>query len=203
MAGSTTSHGIPARVACSSRPRIVWLLPAPVAPVTNTCRFSEASGRASVPAGTLFWSSTIPAETPVPSVPSVVRVVSGVTSNVGRSVNRSPGTSRAGGCASAATSLAEAKNGDCGLRVSRSSWACRNASAGDGSLPGRGHCRLLSGGAGPLHGPADIGASHHDRSAAGVATGGRVWRGIGRLPLPTAAVKVSGSDPVTGRGVSP
>ncbi len=42
LAGSITSHGIPARAADSSRCRTVCDLPAPVAPHTNTCRFSDA-----------------------------------------------------------------------------------------------------------------------------------------------------------------
>ncbi len=108
LAGSTTSHGIPAPVAASSRPRTVWDFPAPVAPHTNTCRFSDARGIASSPAGTRFQSSTVPAGTGGPLPSSATTAVSGVTSKSGRSTSRIPGSSRAGGRASAATSLEEA-----------------------------------------------------------------------------------------------
>ena len=46
-----TSHGMPAPVACSSRFRTVWDLPAPVAPHTNTCRFSDGPRHPQGPAG--------------------------------------------------------------------------------------------------------------------------------------------------------
>ena len=108
LAGSTTSHGIPASVAASSRPRTVWDFPAPVAPQTNACRFSDARGRASSPAGTRFQSSTVPTGTAGSLASPEKTVVSGVTSKSGRSTNRMPGSSRAGGRASAATSVEEA-----------------------------------------------------------------------------------------------
>ena len=125
LAGSTTSHGIPARVAAASRPRTVWDFPAPVAPQTNVCRFSEARGTASSPAGTRFQSSTIPTGTAgsLPVIPAPwAAVVSGETSKSGRSTNRMPGTSRAGGRASAATSREEASNGHAGAQISSRVW---------------------------------------------------------------------------------
>ncbi len=47
LAGSTTSHGIPALAAASSMARTVCDLPEPAAPLTSTCRCSEPSGSAS------------------------------------------------------------------------------------------------------------------------------------------------------------
>ncbi len=99
LAGSTASHGIPARDAASSRARTVCDLPAPVAPHTKTWRLSDSAGSTSGPAGCRFRSRTWP-----------IRIVpgpgtgSGVTSKSGRSARRTPGTSRPGGRVSAATS---------------------------------------------------------------------------------------------------
>ena len=66
---------------------------------------------ASSPAGTRFWSRTVPSTTP-PS--PAARLVSGVTSKSGRSVNLIPGTSRPGGRASAASSRDDPAQGNSG-----------------------------------------------------------------------------------------
>ena len=49
FAGSMASHGSPARLHCSRMCRTVWDFPAPVAPVTNACRFSVDSGTRNAP----------------------------------------------------------------------------------------------------------------------------------------------------------
>ncbi len=112
FAGSITSHGMPALAADSSRCRTVWDLPEPVAPHTNTCLFSDSRETASSPAGIRFWSRTVPSATP--PRPPAPGLVSGVTSKSGRSVNRMPGTSRAGGRASAASSRDDPAQGNSG-----------------------------------------------------------------------------------------
>ena len=99
LAGSTTSHGIPALVAASSSARTVCDFPDPVAPLTNTCRFSESSGSASGPAGLRFRSRISP--TVIAARPAAG---SWATSKSGRSASRIPGISRSGGRVSAATS---------------------------------------------------------------------------------------------------
>ena len=60
LAGSSTSHGIPAQAAASSSARMVCDFPEPVAPQTNACRLSEPSGSTSRPAGRRSRSSTSP-----------------------------------------------------------------------------------------------------------------------------------------------
>ena len=107
LAGSITSHGIPARVADSSRARTVCDLPAPVAPQTNTCRFTESSGSSSGPAGRRLRSSTSP--TAIASRSAAAG--SWVTSKSGGSASRTPGISRSGGRASTATSSVLAYQG--------------------------------------------------------------------------------------------
>ena len=106
LAGSTTSHGIPAAVAASSSARTVCDFPDPVAPLTNTCRFSESSGSVSGPAGRRFRSRISP--TVIAARPAAG---SWVTSKSGRSASRIPGISRSGGRDSAATSSLLAQNG--------------------------------------------------------------------------------------------
>ena len=105
LAGSITSHGIPAPAACSSSPRTVWDFPAPVAPQTNVCRFSDERGSVSTPAGIRFRSSKPPSLIPGSAVTAAV---SGMVSKSGRSTNRAlPGISLAGGRASAASTAEE------------------------------------------------------------------------------------------------
>ena len=101
LAGSTTSHGIPAAVAASSSARTVCDFPDPVAPLTNTCRFSESSGSVSGPAGRRFRSRISP--TVIAARPGAV---SWVTSKSGRSGSRMPGISRSGGRAQRGDQLA-------------------------------------------------------------------------------------------------
>ena len=108
LAGSITSHGIPATVACSNRDRTVWDFPAPVAPDTNAWRFKDERGNAGNPAGIRFRSSSSPTLIPPAAT-------SGIVSNSGRSTNRAlPGISLAGGRTSAASTADEPKNGDAG-----------------------------------------------------------------------------------------
>ena len=99
LAGSTTSQGIPALVAASSSVRTVCDFPEPVAPLTNTCRFSESSGSTSGPADRRLRSRISP--TAIVSRPAAG---SWVTSKSGRSASRMPGISRSGGRDSAAIS---------------------------------------------------------------------------------------------------
>ncbi len=106
------SHGMPARVAASSRPRTVW-------------DFPRAGGAAHerVPVQRRAGDSQFPDGNPVPvqhgseqdrriavGGPSVTGDDRGFRSDVeiGRSTSRRPGSSRAGGRASIATSLEEA-----------------------------------------------------------------------------------------------
>jgi hypothetical protein len=84
LAGSITSHGIPAPVADSSRCRTVWDLPEPVAPHTNTCRFSDDAGTVRSPHEMRFQSSTAPRCTaPAPvaggAVPGVLQRPAGAS----------------------------------------------------------------------------------------------------------------------------
>jgi hypothetical protein len=97
LAGSTTSQGIPALVAASSSVRTVCDFPEPVAPLTNTCRFSESSGSTRGPAGLRLESRTSPT-----AIVSRLGAGSWVTSKSGRSTRRIPGTSRSGGLVRAA-----------------------------------------------------------------------------------------------------
>ena len=103
LAGSTTSHGMPRPVAASSRQRTVCDLPAPVAPQTNTCRFSELAasgerpGRHQVPVEHL-------AEPDAAGTASLRPVPRASRRSPGRSAKRTPGTSASGGRASAASS---------------------------------------------------------------------------------------------------
>ena len=93
-------------MAASSSARTVCDFPDPVAPLTNTCRFSESSGSVSGPAGRRFRSRISP--TVIAARPAAD---SWVTSKSGRSASRMPGISRSGGRDSAATSSLLAQNG--------------------------------------------------------------------------------------------
>ena len=95
LAGSTTSQGRPAPDAASSSARTVCDFPAPVAPQTNTCRFTEAAGTDRGPAGMPLRSSTVPSRSR-DAPPASPGGGSGVTSNSGRRVSRIPGTSASG-----------------------------------------------------------------------------------------------------------
>jgi hypothetical protein len=113
LAGSTTSQGICARVAASSRARIVCDLPEPVAPVTKTCLFSESFGSTSGPAARLVRSSTSPS-----AIASRVPADSCVTSNSGLSASLMPGISLSGGRASAASRSVLARNSSFSCSIS-------------------------------------------------------------------------------------
>ena len=109
--------GCPPRVSCSSRCRTVCDLPAPVEPVTKTWRFRVPSGTVNVPTWRSCPSRIAPSASP-PAAPT-----SEVTSKLPASSTRSPGTSRRGSPASAASAPAVATNGE----VSVAGPGCRRA----------------------------------------------------------------------------
>ncbi len=108
LAGSIASHGMRALLSCSSRCRTVWDLPDPVAPVTNACRLSVDSGTRNVPTPRSWPSRISPSSSSPPVAPSFD---SAVTSKKPDSSTRTPGTSRLGSPASAASAPAVAANG--------------------------------------------------------------------------------------------
>ena len=118
LAGSTTSHGRPAPDADSSSARTVCDFPAPVAPQTNTCRFTEAAETDRGPAGTPLRSSTMPSRSRDPPSASA-RGGSGVTSNSGRRVSRTPGTSASGTRARDASSTVLPQKGNAAVESVR------------------------------------------------------------------------------------
>ena len=113
LAGSTTSQGMCARVAASSRARIVCDLPEPVAPVTKTCLFSESFGNTSGPAARLVRSSTSPK-----AIASRVPADSCVTSKSGFSASLMPGISLPGGLVSTASRSVLARNSSFSCSIS-------------------------------------------------------------------------------------
>ena len=153
LTGSIASQGSPAAASCSSRCRTVCDLPAPVAPVTRTCRFRVASGTANSPTGRSRPSRIIPrrsapacparppgaarsADRTGPALPNVTAApaqlpaspVSLVRSKWPESTTRSPGTSRHGRPTSGASTAAVAGNG-ASASLSGSAAVARSASA--------------------------------------------------------------------------